>query len=147
MKTGIFYMSKRSCVEKAAFLLKKYFKEEEVDVVNLKNNKYNNLENYDRIIIGGSVYAYKIQKEVKTFYKKNLYTLLNKDIGLFISCTAKNSGAKKSLSKCFPKKLRENAVSNGLFGGEYNFKKMTFGEKFIIKIISLIHKEFAEKFK
>jgi len=57
------------------------------------------------------------------------------------------------LEACFPEKLSNNALAIDIFGGEYNFDKMNFIEKTIIKKIAntsenqeVLHIEKIEKF-
>lgn len=146
MKTAIFYMSKHGCVEKAAFLLKEYLKDEKIDVYNLKKDKNIGLGNYNKIILGGSIHAGMIQKKIKTFYTKNLDVLLNKELGLFLCCMKEGKEAQKHFDFVFPESLRSHAKTIGLFGGEFIFEKMNFFEKFIIKKIAKTNKNIS-KFK
>ena len=43
----------------------------------------------------------------------------------------------------FPQILRKHASAKGLFGGEFDFSKMTFPEKFIVKKISGVNKNIS----
>ena len=66
--------------------------------------------------------------------------------------------AQQQFQNAFPAELIQHATATGMFGGEFNFEKMNFIEKAIIKKISKIEKsvskideqsivEFAEKIK
>lgn len=146
MKTAIFYMSKHGCVEKAASLLKKYLKNDEVEIFNLKKDKLKSLNNFDKIIIGGSLHAGMLQKKIKTFYTKNLNILLKKELGIFLCCMEDGEDAKKQFNKVYPENLRNHAKATGLFGGEFVFSKMNTIEKIIIKKIAKTDKDVL-KFK
>jgi len=73
MKTLIVYATKYGCTKKCTEIIKSYSKGE-VRIVSAKNFKAN-IEQYDTVIIGGSVYMGKIQKEITHFchcYKNKL---------------------------------------------------------------------------
>jgi menaquinone-dependent protoporphyrinogen oxidase len=135
MKTLIAYSSSHGCTEKIVSELKKLLGGE-VQIINLKNNQKVSFEEYNRVIIGGSIHAGKIQKKVKDFCLKNLEQLKLKEIGLFISCMEEGLVAQKQLMDAFPAELFEVAKSTAVFGGEFNFEKMNFIEKFIVKKIT-----------
>ena len=62
MKTLIAYCSSHGCAEKSAVELKTYLGEN-VELCNLKKGAIANLNDFDRIIIGGSIHAGQIQKK------------------------------------------------------------------------------------
>ncbi|MDH7552618.1 MAG: flavodoxin domain-containing protein [Spirochaetota bacterium] len=61
MKEIIIYSTKYGSVERSAKMLKSYLPEDTVPV-NVKNEKEVNIEDFDTVILGGSVYMGKIQK-------------------------------------------------------------------------------------
>ena len=135
MKTLIAYATKRGFTKKCAELLSEKLNGE-VEIVDIKKSKNIDVNIYKNIIIGGSVYMGKIRKEVPDFCNRNMDKLLDKNIGLFICGLAEGEVAKKELEACFPEKLSNNALAIDIFGGEYNFDKMNFIEKTIIKKIA-----------
>ena len=135
MKTLITYSTSHGCTRKIVNELKDYLGGE-VQIVNLKNNLKINLLDYDRVIIGGSIHAGKIQKKVKDFCLKNLDDLKTKEIGLFICRMENGLLAQKQLSDAFPAELIEVSKSTAVFGREYDFSKMNFIEKLIVKKIT-----------
>ncbi|MCX8159828.1 MAG: flavodoxin domain-containing protein [Candidatus Saccharicenans sp.] len=100
---------------------------------NLKKEHCPDLENFDWVIIGGSIYAGRVQKEVKKFCQKNRNLLLQKKVGLFICCMYDGQKAEEQFNEAFPQELRQAARAKAIFGGELSFEKMNFLEKFIIK--------------
>ena len=88
MKTIIMYSSKYGCTEDCVKALKSKLNGE-CRLVNLKNVGAIDFQQYDWVIIGGSIYVGKIQKEVRLFCERNLKELLTKNITLFcqITCT------------------------------------------------------------
>ena len=140
MKTLIIYASKHGCTEKCSRLLMDKLNGE-VKIVDIKKERVPELALFDNIIIGGSVYIGKIQKEVKQFCLKNISVLKKKKLGFFICCMSENDIAEKEIDTSFPEELLTNAVARGYFGGEFIFKKMNVFERFIIKKISKTDKD------
>ncbi len=135
LKTLIVYSSKYGCTEKCADFLSKELKDKP-DIINLKNCKDVNLSLYNKVIIGGSIYMGKIQKEVSDFCSKNLEVLKEKKIGLFICGMQEGDSINTEINQNFPKELIEIATVIKHFGGEFDFSKMSFFEKLIVKIVA-----------
>ena len=134
MSTLIVYATKygftKTCAESLAKKLG-----ENVDIYDLNSN-LPDLKKYDKVIIGGSIYAGKIRKTVMRFCTDNLNTLKEKKLGLFICGMAKEEDAQKQLESSFPQDLLAVCAAKGFFGGECNYEKMNFLEKFIMKKIT-----------
>ena len=135
MKTLIVYSSKHGCTEKCTDLLAKELKDKP-DILNLRDNKNIDLSMYDKVIIGGSIYIGKIQKEVFEFCSKNLEKLKEKEIGLFICGMQEGDLINNEILENFPPELINIAITKSCFGGEFNFEKMSFFEKLIVKTVS-----------
>lgn len=134
MKTLIVYASNHGTTGKCAGILSERL-QGEVQLYPLKEKKELNLSSFDQVVIGGSIYAGKIQKEVSDFCTRNVEKLQDKKIGLFICCMDKE-GAEKQLTSSFPPELLDKAVAKESFGGEMRFSDMNFAEKLIMKVIS-----------
>lgn len=137
MSTLIIYASKYGCTEKCAELLSKELYGE-VDIINIKSMRDIDISKYEKIIIGGSIYIGKIQKEVTEFCSKNLHKLMEKRIGLFICGMQEGDTIKTELNQNFNRALIETAEAKECFGGEFIFEKMNFIEKFIVKKVSKV---------
>ena len=135
MKTLIIYASKYGCTEKCSNLLKDKLSGE-VKIVDIKKENVLEIDLFDTVIIGGSIYMGRIQKVVNEFCLKNISTLKNKKLGLFICCMNENEIAEKQINSSFPEELLTSAIATEHFGGEFIFKKMNFLERIIIKKIS-----------
>lgn len=140
MSILIAYASKHGCTEKCATKLAQKF-DEQVDLLDLKSGKSIDIAQYDKVIIGSSVYAGKVQKEATEFCTKNQGALDNKKIGLFICGSQEGDALKKQLDTVYPQGLKSKAVSVEYFGGEFNFSKMNFMEKTIVKMIAKTNKD------
>lgn len=135
MKTAVLFASHYGCAEKCAAKIAGK-SAGETEIFNLDKSGPGTLDAYDTVIIGGSVRAGKIQKSVRHFCKKNLEALKMKRLGLFLCCMAEGSKAEEQFAQAFPKDLIEAAAAKGLFGGAYDFDKMNWLDKALVKKIS-----------
>lgn len=133
MKILIAYASKYGCTEKCAKALSKKLSGN-VDFLDLRRSKNAvDLSMYDGVIIGGSIYMGRIQKQVSEFCDRNLNELTNKRVGLFICCMAEGKVAQQELGNVFPQRLLDGAIAKEYFGGEFVFKKMNPMYRLIVK--------------
>ena len=140
MKILIVYGTKHGFTEKCITMLSEKLNEE-VDLCNLKRGQTPILNHYEKIIIGGSVYMGKIQKEVSEYCLRNLNELKEKKVGLFVCCMSEGDTAKATLNNCFPQELLSSAIVKEHFGGAFTFKDMNFFERFIVKKVSKVDKD------
>lgn len=131
MKTLIVFATKHGCAEKCAARLGGHLGGE-VTAVDLRESGPIGLEDYDAVVVGGSIYAGKIQRQVKAFCEKNLEALKTKRLGLFICCM-EEAKAQEEFAAAFPEELIKSAAAKGIFGGEITLEKMGAIERFIIK--------------
>ncbi|WP_423802146.1 flavodoxin domain-containing protein [Neobacillus sp. SAB-20_R2A] len=141
MKTLIVYCSSHGTTEKAVSVLCENI-EGEVLAVDLKRDKILfDLEDYDGVIIGGSIHAGEIQKKIKQFIKQHHDELLEKEVGLFLCCIRDGDIAVEQFNRAFPQDLRKNSVAMGLFGGEFLVSKMNFFERQVVKKVDSVIKD------
>jgi len=140
MKTLIVYGTKYGCTEGCAKDLAKKLSGD-TELCNIKNSRPSDLEKYEKVIIGGSIYMGKIQKEITDFCEANKGLLMEKTIGLFICSMREGEMAQEELISSFPKELWDRAITKENFGGEFIFKKMSFLDKLIVKKVSKIDKD------
>ncbi len=143
MKTLIAFCTTHGCTEKTAHELEKYLGVE-TQLCNLKKDKIPNLGDFDRIVIGGSIHAGRIQKRVKAFCTQNLEILKKKELGLFICCMEEGETAQKELMNAFPEELHKVARASAYFGGEFNLNKMNFFEKLIVKKVAHVEESISK---
>ena len=144
MNTAIIYMSKRGTTEKITELIKSKLESDQTQIYNLKTIRSIDIEFYDTIIIGGSIHVGSMQKKLRQFIDSNLDILLTKRIALFMICMHKDEKREEQFNNAFPSELRKVSVANGLMGGEFNFDRMNFLEKAIIKKISGVSSNVSE---
>jgi len=137
MATLIIYSTKHGCTEKCALSLAGKLLDE-VKLHNLKDTPQPDLTPYDTVVIGGSIYVGKIQKELQHYCRENLPELLKKRLGLFICCMYEGEVAQKQLLEAFPPEMVEQAVVMAAFGGEFVLEKMGLLEKMIVKKVAKV---------
>ena len=143
MKAIIVFESTHGCTEKCAGMLKEKL-QFDADIIRLKEHPSPDLDLYEIVIIGGSIHAGEMNTRVKKFCEKNLQILLSKKLGLYICCMHGGELALNQFEKGFPEKLRNRAEAIGLFGGEFNFSKMNFFEKAIVKKVAKVDKSVSK---
>lgn len=139
MKTLIAYATKYGSAGKCAKSLAEKLTGE-VELCNLAVAPTQDLSDYDKVIIGGSIYAGRIQKHVHTFCAHNLNVLKQKKIGLFV-CGMLHEQAEAELSHAFAPELLRTAVVKEFFGGEFQFKKLNVMERFMVKMVTKADKK------
>lgn len=135
MKTIIIYATSHGCTTKAVGELAQKLSGE-ISTVNLNENSSPSINEFDRVIIGGSIHAGQIQKKVRHFCETRLDALSSKEIGLFICCMYEHDVACEELQNAFPEELHQMAKTEAIFGGEFNFDKMNFVEKMLVRKIA-----------
>jgi menaquinone-dependent protoporphyrinogen oxidase len=132
MKIAIIYGTKyntvTSCVEKLTAGLNGH----SVASFPIKLSKEIPLEEFDAIILGGSIYLGRTQKELVEFSKKKESELHQKKVGFFL-CSA--FALPQEFSVNFPESLLKHSVANENFGYEMHPSDYTFMEKTMVKMI------------
>jgi len=132
MKTLIVYATKQGTTKMVAEKLKTKISDE-VDLVDLNIIRPRNLIEYDNIILGGSIYMGKIQKQMKSFIEDNLSLLINKKICVYICGAGKNETLEKELTEAFPEALLNKTLFKGAVGNAIDLSKLNFFNKLIVK--------------
>lgn len=135
MKTAVIYASSHGTTEKVAEKIKTGLGENGIVTFNLKTNKNIDLSLYDNIVIGGSIHAGSVQGSVKEFCKKNMVDLLQKRVALYV-CAMNEPEFEQELKGAFPEMLYNYAICKKVVGGEFNFDKLNFLERIIVKKVS-----------
>ncbi len=143
MKTIILYNTKYGSVEKCVQMLQENLMGE-VQICNVNKETKIQLEDYDLVILGGSIYVGHIQKVMKSFMLNHLSILKTKRLGLFICCMRSNELALNELETAFPKELSDIAVVKDYFGGEIIYHKMKFIDRLLTKMVTKADKDFPK---
>ncbi len=128
MKTIIIFESLHGSTEKCAHKLKELINGE-IAIARLQENENVSIDDYDRVVIGGSIHMGVIQTRIEDFIKNNHSQLAEKKLGLYLCCMENGDTAQLQFNKAYPEELRKNALAIGLFGGEFNLGKMSLFEK------------------
>jgi menaquinone-dependent protoporphyrinogen oxidase len=128
MKAIIIYDSVHGSTEKCAIILSTKINAE-TEIKRLQNNEDIRIDEYDIVIIGGSIHHGVIQSRIEKFMQKNQSQLMEKKTGLYLCCMEEGEIARQQFAKAYPSDLRKNAVAAGLFGGEFNLGKMSLFER------------------
>lgn len=143
MNTLILYCSKYGATEKCANLINDSLREK-ADMVNLTNgNSSIDINRYDTVLIGGGIYAGKIQRELIEFLKANEDSFKSKNTGIFICCKDE-SKAMEYIKANFPKWLIDKSFTLNHLGHEINMNKMSFVERFLLKSLFKIKDSYSE---
>lgn len=135
MKTAFLYATKYGSVEQCGKAIAEKINGS-MDFYSLKTNSQVDLTQYDRVVLGGSIYVGRIQKEVTKFSLENFNSLKDKKLGLFICCLMEGEEAETELRNAYPEALLEHAAAKEYFGGQAIFKKMNFFDRFILKKVA-----------
>ena len=139
MKIAIIYASKHGTTEKVANMLAKKLRRsgDSVELFNVRNKLFPDIEMFDKIIIGGSIYAGNIQRGIKNFCESNKDKLQKNPLGLYICCMQMDK-AQEEFENAYCEELRTHSDANGIMGGEFIFEKMNFIERFMVKKIAKV---------
>lgn len=137
MKAVIFYSSKHGTTEKIANYIKERLDGFDVDLIELTGANLPEVDEYDLIIIGGSIHVGKIQETVSQFCRLRESDLLYKKIGMFI-CGMLDEKLQEEFDNAYSDTLKEVSIANGIFGGELIFEKMNILERFVVKRVTKV---------
>ena len=133
MNKVIVYASKYGTTQECATKLSELM--EDVNLLDVEKNKVD-LSLYETVILGSSIYAGQIRPKMREFIEENLTELSEKNLGIFV-CGANEEEIDNAVENNFGE-LASKAKSIGHFGYKYDFDKMKFFEKLIIKKIAKV---------
>jgi menaquinone-dependent protoporphyrinogen oxidase len=117
----------------------------QLSIIDLKKEKYPDIHSFEGIILGTSIYAGNSSKTMQRFCKENIETLRQKRLALFV-CGMEPDETKQQqeLANAYPQELYEYAIFKCFAGGEFQFEKMNFFERIVIKRIAKIDKSVSQ---
>ncbi|QUI22524.1 flavodoxin [Vallitalea pronyensis] len=145
MSVLIVYGTKYGFTTQCVDALASELQDEDIKKINLQTDNLPNLSGFDKIIIGGSIYAGMLRKNVKKFCQENKGIILDKKIGLFITCASDGETAEKQLHSNFDDELYQHATVKDYLGGKFDSEKAKFFDRFIIKMVSKSNKDKPQK--
>ena len=129
MKALIVYRSKYGAAAQCAAEISQKLNAE-CDVVDLKTADPDP-KPYDIVVIGGSIYAGRIQKDVRKYCEKHKDLLRHTVVGCYISCLYTDDKAREELEGNYPDWLKAHATTLEWLGGNALLSKMNKIDKFL----------------
>lgn len=133
MNIAIVYASYHGATGIIAGKIKDGLTEHQVDVYNLAKDKKIDLAKYGAVILGTPMRLFNIHGLLSSFLKKNVSTLADKKLFLYISAIMPDSEEKALLK--MPAELKEKFIYTQIAGAIFEKKKTSLFEKIILKVI------------
>ena len=130
MKTLILYATKHGAAREIAQRIAK--NTSGATVHDMRNDGNPAVSGFDCIIIGSSVYAGSVHKEVKAFLSKNADNMRGKTLGLFLS-GLDTSKEETYFERNFPADILKMAKARFFLGGIFDPQKAGFFERLVMK--------------
>ncbi len=137
-KALIIYGTRYGAAASTAEEIAKTLRQDKVEtrVVNAKEEKVDNIAEYDLVIVGSGIQINKWTSEPEKFVKKHKNELANKKVAFYVCCGSATSLTGEAAEKVKNKYLNEKAagfglepVAYGFFGGVHNFNKVPWWAK------------------
>lgn len=135
MKTLIAYATKYGSTKICAERLAKEMTGN-VSIIELKKNMKIDINDYETIIIGSSIYMGRYLGAVRKFVYKNVDILKKKRLGLFICHMDKETPADDVIANNMPKGIVNKAAVKMGFGGAYKIDKLNKFHRFIFEKVA-----------
>ncbi len=103
------------------------------------------LDDYNAVIIGGSIYMGKVQRTVKEYCLDNALLLATKKLGFFLCCGEQNKEKRGGYFRaCFPPSLLDRAVAVEWFGDEFNFEKASLPHRLAVRMLKGVRESYSK---
>lgn len=109
----------------------------EVALVDLGKEPSPDLAPHEAVIVGSCVYFGQGSKAVKDFCARNLETLRQKRLGLFLCRWFQGQDTEKVMATTFPPELRAAAAVAAEFGGAIDLPELSLPERLITRAIGV----------
>jgi menaquinone-dependent protoporphyrinogen oxidase len=139
MKTLIVYESKKGCTKKVATHIKE--RKQDAKLIQAKDNM-ESIERFEEIILLSPIYYGQINKYIKQFIEQHISILLVKEVTVVL-CSMNNKEYETIVKTNFKDTLLDHANIIHA-GGAYDFKKLNFLERFIVKKIAGVHQSLED---
>ena len=131
MKNLLLYTTRHSSTEKCVRILQAQLNGE-TTIINLQTHQAPELSEFNTIILGGSIYMGKTQKELRKFAETRLQQLLEKPVLLFFCSRFRRED---DFHTNFPDMLVRHARRKSCFGGELSTANLGMFERLITKMV------------
>jgi menaquinone-dependent protoporphyrinogen oxidase len=132
VKVLIAYRSKYGTTETCAHALADRIKAETA-LADLRLRRAPDVRAFDVVLIGGSIYGGKIQREVTSFCERQEELLRERETGLFLCCLIRGEQARAQLLAAFPEWLSAHSFARSLFGGDLHDDRLTLLDRVLVR--------------
>ena len=101
-------------------------------VVDLAREPRVSAAGYDVVLVGGSVYAGRIQRQVVSFCERNREALLAARAGVFLCCLFSGEQAEVQMQSSFPDWLLAHAFRRAFPGGRVTFSRLSLLDRLLV---------------
>jgi menaquinone-dependent protoporphyrinogen oxidase len=105
----------------------------EVTLADLAREPRASAAGYDVVLIGGSIYGGKIQRQVVSFCERNRPALLAGRAGLFLCCLFTGEEAAVQMQASFPDWLLAHAFSRVFPGGRVTYDRLSLLDRLLVR--------------
>jgi menaquinone-dependent protoporphyrinogen oxidase len=137
----IAYATKYGTVERVAERIKERLSVP-TELVNLKVTQSPDVESYDVVLLGGSIYAGRIRPQVTKFCERHHSALLTRKVGLFVSCLYDGEQGQHQIQENFPGWLLSHAYARYNVGGAVRFARLRLIDRVLMQRIANISEDF-----
>jgi len=133
--TAIVYSSKYGTTKKICETIKSEMRDSDsVELIALENHpEQMDLNQYQSVILGTSIYAGKPRKAMVEFCKRHEKELLQVRLALFV-CGMDRGNAIKEIEAAYPSSLLNHSCSTSFFEGEYRLDKMKLADRMLLRV-------------
>jgi menaquinone-dependent protoporphyrinogen oxidase len=101
--------------------------------IDLAESRPPDARGFDVVLIGGSIYGGKIQREVSWFCERNREALLERPVGIFLCCLYQGARAEEQLREAFPPWLVAHAFASRVLGGELLYARLRLFDRLLVR--------------
>lgn len=105
-------------------------------VVDLAASRPPSARDFDAVLIGGSIYGGKVQREVTSFCEREERALRERPVGLFLCCLLQGERAEAQLRSSFPDWLSAHAFQTAIFGGILEPRKLGLLDRLLVASVA-----------
>ena len=135
MKVLIAYRSRYGATAACARRLSERLSAESV-LADLAGPRPPSVREFDAVLIGGSIYGGKVQREVSSFCEREQRALLDRPVGLFLCCLLQGERAEAQLRSSFPDWLSAHAFQSSVFGGILEPRNLSLLDRLLVASVA-----------
>jgi menaquinone-dependent protoporphyrinogen oxidase len=107
----------------------------EITLTDLARERWPAVAGHDVVLVGGSIYAGKIQRRVVSFCERNRHGLLAAKVGIFLCCLYAGEEAAVQMQDAFPDWLLAHAFGKAFPGGRILVDRLSFLDRLLVRAL------------